>query len=1213
MRSVAIVVCFVLVACSSFAQSDRGTITGTISDPAGAVVAGAKIEVRNTQTEAQYETASTTTGNYTLAQLPAGAYQLTASVTGFKQYVRTGINVLVAQTLRIDIPLEVGNIAETVTVNADAPLLRTESSELSDNVKIDRVNDLPIVQVGGGSSGIRNPLAVTQLIPGSSWASNEYLRVNGTPNNTQALRIEGQDSSTGLYNGTPQMTAPSVDSIQEFSVQTSNYNAEFGQAGGAVFNTTMKSGTNSFHGSAYDYIVNEALNASTPYSNLKARMRRHDYGFTFGGPVWIPGVYDGHDKTFFFFNFEQFREKQISNNRPQTVPIAAYRNGDFSSILVGYPDHPIGTDQAGHPIYENEIYNPYTTQTVDGKTFRLPFMGCDGQHMNVICTDPGSPNYTPFDPVALKIQDYIPLPNQPVAQFPFTNNYLPIFESPSVTTIPAVKIDHQLSPKVKISGFYSHGYTESHNLILYGGADGLPYPLTAARDYYGPTDTIRLSLDDAITPTMLLHVGVGMIYYRFADDSPVTDFDTEKELGLTGTYGRGRFPYFPGMTQGSYGGMVGMGPMGQSNMVEERPTANASLTWVKSNHTVKLGAEMTLDGFPSTVFNNANGQFAISANQTALPVGQWLGGKSVGFPYASFLLGAVNNGSIALPAESHLGQQAWALFVQDSWKVTRKLTLDYGLRWDYQTYLTETYGRMSSFGLTTPNPKTDNIPGATVFEGYGEGRCNCDYAENYPYAFGPRFGAAYQINPKTVFRVGIGIVFSKAPNNDFATLGIYGNNMFRSPGLNQPAMWLKDGVPIVPVWPNYDPGQQPVYAGTIGTAPTLVDRNAGRPPRQIQWSIGFQREITKNLAVDVSYVGNRGVWWQANSLADINRLTPEILAANGLNISNAADRDLLMAPLFSQTRIAAPYPSFPVNETVGQALRPYPQFGAIPIRWAPLGNTWYDSLQVRVTKRFSHNFDFTYNFVWQKEFTLGSEEAASFGADVNDVLYRNLNKHISSFSQPIQSTLAATYTVPKWGSNKVLSWIVRDWQISAMLQYKSGRPIRVPSAQNMYSSQMMYNPGFMPNAFLNSLLGFGGPWADRVPGEPYFTKDLNCTSCFDPNQDFVLNPKAWADPSPGRIGYAAAYYDDYRFRRRPVENMSLGRIFRIKEGIDLNIRAEFTNIFNRIQPNNPSSGNALSTQVKDPVTGKPLGGFGYIDTGSAGAPRGGMIVARVTF
>jgi hypothetical protein len=441
--------------------------------------------------------------------------------------------------------------------------------------------------------------------------------------------------------------------------------------------------------------------------------------------------------------------------------------------------------------------------------------------------------------------------------------------------------------------------------------------------------------------------------------------------------------------------------------------------------------------------------------------------------------------------------------------------------------------------------------------------------------------------------------------------GVANNNNFVSPGLNQPGMWMKDGIPVDPIWPNFDPGQQPVFAGTIGRAASLLDHNAGRPPRQVQWSIGIQREITKDLALDVSYVGNRGVWWTANSLLDLNRLTPEILAANGLDINNAADRSLLTTPLFAQTRIAAPYPSFPKNETVGQALRPYPQFGSMGALWAPLGKTWYDSLQVRVTKRFSHHLDLTYNFAWQKEFMLGAE-SDSGGGVVADITVRDLNKSLSTYSQPFKTTLAATYTVPQWGDNKVLRALLGDWQISAMLQYASGRPIRSPSAQNLYSSQMMYNPGYMPNAYLSSLLGMGGPWADRVEGEPFFTKDLNCTSCFDPNKDFVLNPKAWADPPPGRIGNAAAYYDDYRYQRRPLENMSLGRIFRLKEEVSLHIRAEFTNIFNRTQPNNPSSGNALSTQVTDP-TGKPLGGFGYIDSATSGDPRSGMIVARLSF
>jgi hypothetical protein len=1159
----------------------------------------------NTQTDVQYKTVSTSAGNFTLAQLPAGVYRLSATVSGFKQYMRTGITVMVAQTLRIDIPLVVGDIAEIVTVNADAPLLRTESGELSDSVKIDRVDNLPIMAVEGGSAGIRNPYAVTQLIPGSSYSNNSVVRINGTPANTQALRIEGQDSTTGLLSGTPQMTAPSVDSIEEYSVQSSNYSAEYGQAGGAVFNATMKSGTNAFHGTAYDYFVNEALNSSIPYQNTKPRQRRNDYGFTVGGPVWIPKVYDGHDRTFFFLNFEQYRETLIHNDLPVTVPIQAFRNGDFSSILGGVVrDAVTGVpirDPNGQEIYENQIYDPRSTQTVNGVTFRLPFMGCDGQHRNVICMDPGSPRYTPLDPVAIKIQSYIPLPNRPASLYSFANNYLPTFTSPSVITIPAVKIDHQLNSKLKISGYYSHSSQNATNVVGLGAADGLPAPITRAQGSFNKSDTIRVSLDATITPTMLLHVGVGTVHYKFASDSPVTSFDPLKELGLKGTQ-EGAFPYISGLITGAYGGMAIMGPYSQSKSYEERPTANASLTWVRSTHTIKLGADMILDGYPTKSSGLSSGQMAFSANQTGLPVDQSLGGKSVGFAYASFLLGAVDNGNIGVPSRSRLGNHSFALFVQDSWKVTRKLTLDYGLRWDYQTYLSEQYGRMASFGADTPNPTANNMPGASIFEGNGPGRCNCKFASNYPYAFGPRLGVAYQITPKTVFRAGIGVVYSKLASNGMVSMsGIAINNNFVSPGFKQPAMWLKDGIPVTPVWPDFDPGQQPLFAGTIGTAPTLIDRNAGRPPRQVQWSIGIQREITKDLAVDVSYVGNRGVWWQANSLIDINRLTPQILADHGLDINNSADRSLLLTPLRVQTRIAAPYASFPTSQTVGQALRPYPQFGAIGVRWAPLGKTWYDSLQVRVTKRFSHNLDFTYSFVYQKELTLGSDSEGG-GGIVNDVLHRGLNKYISSYSQPLQSTLAATYTLPVWGKNKALSWLVRDWQISTMLQYKSGLPIRSPQAQNLYSAQMLFNPSS------------GGPWADRVPGEPFFTKDLNCTSCFDPNSDFVLNPKAWADPAPGRIGNAAAYYNDYRYRRRPSENMSLGRIFRIQEKVSLNIRAEFTNVFNRTQPNNPTSTNALATQNRSTVTGKPLGGFGYISTAStAGAPRTGMIVARIQF
>ena len=263
MRSIFITGCILLLfAISASAQSDRGTITGTISDPAGAVIANALIQAKNVETGAVHEAGSTATGNYTLAQLPAGVYQLSTSVTGFKQYVRTGITVLVAQTLRIDIELQVGNITETVTVNADAALLRTESGELSHNVTSQRMDSLPMV---GFEAVIRDPYAVTQLIPGTAFRNRGYVRINGAPANTQSMRVEGMEATNGLMQSSTAMSQPSVEAVEEFAVQTSNYAAEYGQAGGGYFNLTMRSCTNTYHGSAYDYFSNEALNANQPY------------------------------------------------------------------------------------------------------------------------------------------------------------------------------------------------------------------------------------------------------------------------------------------------------------------------------------------------------------------------------------------------------------------------------------------------------------------------------------------------------------------------------------------------------------------------------------------------------------------------------------------------------------------------------------------------------------------------------------------------------------------------------------------------------------------------------------------------------------------------------------------------------------------------------------------------------------------------------------
>src|SRR5215831_8507701 len=377
MRKLTVAVCSLLLGWTAFAQSDRGTITGTVADPAGAVVAAAPIEIKNSETGAVYQAGTSATGNYTLAQLPAGQYELSVTVPGFKKFVRKNIQVNVAETYRVDVVLEVGSATESVTVTEAAPLLKTESGELSHTVATDTMNNLPVMSVGAGagSSGVRNPYAVVQLLPGTTYSPDVAIRVNGLPANTQAMRIEGQDATNGWYSVQSQ-TQGSVDAMQEFAVQTSNYAAELGQAGGGLFNVTMRSGTNQWHGGAYEYFVNEFLNAGTPFTNdgnghlLRPRQRRNDWGVSLGGPVLIPKLYNGHDKAFFFFNFEHFGETTITNNVSTTVPTPAYRNGDFSSALTG---RTLITDPVLGAVKENTIYDPTSDFVVGGLRYRNPF------------------------------------------------------------------------------------------------------------------------------------------------------------------------------------------------------------------------------------------------------------------------------------------------------------------------------------------------------------------------------------------------------------------------------------------------------------------------------------------------------------------------------------------------------------------------------------------------------------------------------------------------------------------------------------------------------------------------------------------------------------------------------------------------------------------------------------------------------------------------
>ena len=477
-------------------------------------------------------------------------------------------------------------------------------------------------------------------------------------------------------------------------------------------------------------------------------------------------------------------------------------------------------------------------------------------------------------------------------------------------------------------------------------------------------------------------------------------------------------------------------------------------------------------------------------------------------------------------------------------------------------------------------------------------------------------------------RVGFGVAYSSSAAGGQGAGG--GTQTVNAPGFGDPALLLGGGYtngvggPLLSVpWPDIRSNIFPT-PGTFSGQPGFVDNNTGRPARQMQWSIGVQREILPNLVVDVAYVANRGNWWRTSSLNAYNSLMPEFLKQQyGLDISNPADRTILGAqigqPAAGRFRNKLPFAGFPGNFSVQRSLTAFPQFGALSSA-APLGKTWYDSLQSKVTKRFSHGLDFTYSFTWSKELQLGAENDGGGGL-INDVFNRDTNKQLSSFSRPFWNIIAVNYTVPKWAANKWLSYALSDWTVGTVLQYGSGQPIPVPTTASTLTN-------------LAASLG-RGTRAERVPGVPLFLQDLNC-HCFDPAQTRVLNPAAWKDPGTtydstgkaiaynGAFSPSAAYYDDYRYRRVPRETLSFGRLFRIRERLSFQVRAEFTNPFNRTQVPNPINGSglgvnyltALSTKLADNGLKVNNGGFGYIATLPGGAvigERSGLLVARITF
>ncbi len=1251
----------------AFGQGGNGTITGTITDPTGLAIAGATIQAKNAETGAAYTAASTASGNYSILNLPVGTYALSATVSGFKTYTHTNLVIAAAQTLRQDISLEVGATTESITVEAQASLLQAETGDVTHDVTLEQMDNLPLLGIGtvnSGTSGYRNPYNTLLTLPGvSSFATSGLFTVNGlggsipgspfTAALTETMRVEGQDATSrifGTYDYT-QMAQPNADAIQEIAYQTSNYAPEYGEAGSVVINMTMKSGTNQYHGTGFDYFVNEDLNAGDPFSSNGTggkehpRNRRNDFGGTLGGPVIIPKLYNGKNKTFFFFAYEQYLEGS-QYNFVDTVPTAAYRNGDFSAISAngtcslcaqyGIPTTPLGTDALGRPIYANEIYDPTTrgVNAANGLGYANPFSG------NIIPKSAMSPSSLAF--LAL-----FPQPQNSN----LVGNYNGSVAGGRYSAIPSVKVDEILSDKDKLSFYWDRNNTESQISSPLGNADGLPTEIGGYRGTFIPTYITRVNYDRTISPTILLHLGAGYYHTSFNDHAPFLNFDPSA-FDLSGFLNHRNFPSLTGLcgqligppgtptsciqgaigTASGFGGMQNVGTSGQiqSQNYEEKPSFNANLTWVKGAHTFKFGAEMYLEqgytgAFSGVTLAALSNGVATATAQPFTPTTNF-NGYNMGFGFADFLLGDYSS-ITQTPAEfTREGSQEWGLFAQDSWKVTRNLTVTYGARWDYATPEHEQYGRLGQLDPTLPNANAGGRLGAVRYAS----NCNCNfYKSAYPFAIGPRIGAAYQLTPKTVLRGGWGFTYQFVAYPAGTTIGT--NGVYPLSGLNPYVNVATPGAIVQPTWPVTNPYVYP-NPGTVGipnvSDPYAPDTHENRPPRVNQFSFGIEQQLTPNFIVDAYYIGNRAVWLGAGPLGAVDSTginttgTAQISAAtyaqygfypypgtgpSGYN--NYQDYLLTTQPLNStavQQRLAAsghpgftPYAGFPATNSLTSALYPFPQYGGILDANSPTGRSKYDSLQIKATKRFSHGLQAGGSYTW--------------GAGYVEPRRQNFFNAQSAVWQiqqipPQDLNFNAIYTVP--GASFIptkggLHWLAKDWQIGWFANYQSGQYLAPPVSTT---------PNFLQSEDI------------RVPGVPLYTAGVNINdhSTFNPANTQVLNPAAWqACPAGGVCGATSVYYKDFRGPRTPTENANIGRNFRFgPEGkFNLFIRAEFVNIFNRTLFPNPST---ASPQNKPGASsGIYSSGFGvintYLPTGSiyGTAPyllgRTGTLVARFSF
>lgn len=1157
------------------AQLYTASLSGVVQDASGAVIPQAKVVLTDQVKGTSYSTITSVTGRYVLLTVPPSTYILRVEARGFKTYLQRGITLVVKQRASVNVVLEVGSVTQTVNVSGAPPILHTSDAVTGQEVGRSLINDLPLNgrQAYGLvylAPGVTQPATGTASIPVLTpieGSSGSNFVSNGGRNLESDVLLDGVTSTVTDYQVRYPAYMPSVDAIQEFKVEQNNFSADQGYSNGTIINVILRSGTDKIHGSLYEFFRNSALDSNNWFNNSSnigiPPLRYNDFGGTVGGPI-------RKDKAFFFFDYEGSRKRTLTA-QAAGVPSVAERRGDFGELCGGLNGPaPDGTFNAQGLCSDpnGQIWDPYSGvfNPSLGGPVRQAFVPFNNMATYESAGSPvlnGTPLQLPaapgnlIDPVAQKMLSFLPLPNVAVgtsAYNPYDNwagSGAGIFNNNQYD----VKMDQNISEKMHLSERFSSDW--GLELVPQCWTNPLD-PCSSGRNLPGAT-SIALNGTYNLSSNKLLTLSYGFVRGGWVTSGVAgmyPDFNPITALGLPSYLNAAGSHVTPVISFGQYvsAGPNNLGQQGWSNANMERQTHDvlASLDYIAGRHEFKFGGEMRISQDNSFLPCCQHGMFSFDQFGTSEIPGSG-GGDSL----ATFLTGTSTDGSgeIQIPYAPAMTSRQYSGYALDNWKVSGKLNLNAGLRYDVEFPLTERHNALNYFDPIRPSPlKVPSLPdlkGGDVFVTPSDR----SYVPVYLGEWQPRIGLAYRMTPSTVFRAGYGIFYGVS-SYDAGSPGFQpGEDGFQT-STNTVDTYQNDlatpGFRLSNPFPNgfILPSRSTLGALTnVGFQPSGPIRAWNTPPQLQTWSAGFQRQLPGQILLDGNYVGTKGTHLIFAGFTNLNILGPSVesLPASGITELESLVPNPLSGII---TNLSSPLSASTVPDW--QLQLPSPQFTGESLIEPPWANSFYNAFELKVEKRFSHGLDFLFTYTAGKSIDDSSVNGVNwtYAGGSNHIQDPNrlyLERSLSDFDVSRLLQLSYVYQLPlgqgkRWGA----SWpawedaLLGGWQTNGIWLFETGQPIPLTLSGGV--SLPTYGPQ-QPNLLVPLQRNHSANWMTQ----------------------YFANPQAAVAPNPFALGDGPPILPNVRAPGASNADISLFKevpLNKLHEGAHLEFRAEFFNAFN---------------------------------------------------